>query len=306
MVRIKVFPFWRKQYLFHPKATSSAAILNLYHPYNPIAKLNWWLWKKFNFYQIFFTLELSKNSKQYKILDRLIDEDIDYIWAINNGTKSIYQKTTGLIISENSNKEFFFKWGDSRPAILCIKNEITIINELENYSFVPKILQYQINENEAFYTSEIIKGVKYPILKLNKNVLKLMNEIQSIHPLHAINYSLSDKMLTSFQHGDFCPWNLILEDNTHVIKAIDWEFSGFYPKGFDVLYYIFSVEFDIKRRSKVENIMSKKYSIIDDYYKSIGIEDWKPYLKEFATICCERYCYTKEGNDFINLLNYCK
>jgi hypothetical protein len=305
MSRIKAFPFWRKQYLFHSKATSNVTLLNLYHPYKPIAKLNWWLWKYFALYQTLFTFKLNDDSKLYQIINKFTDANPDYIWAINRGTKSRYQKTTGLFISREPSKDFFFKWGNSKLAIESIKNEIAIDKELKNHSFAPKMLQFQINENEAFYTTAIIRGTKYKSLDINSNILALIHEIQSMQPQQAVNYYPHDKLITSFHHGDFSPWNLILEDDTQIIKAIDWEFCGIYPQGFDLLHYIFSVEFLIKKNSITQDIINEKYSIISDYYKTVGIDNWKPYLKEFAKICSKRYWNSKASDGFLKLLNYC-
>jgi thiamine kinase-like enzyme len=308
MKKIKAFPFWKKQYLFHPEATNNITLLRLYHPYNSIAKLNWWLWKNFTFYQTIFTYPIQEDSKLNKFLKKFTESNPDYVWAINRGTKSIYQKSTGLFISPKRSgeisKDFFFKWGDSTHAIESIKNEIAIFNELKNYPFAPRLLQFQTNEGDAFYTTEIIQGKKYTSLDVNSDVIKLINDIQNIHPQQVKNYSTSLTLISSFHHGDFGPWNLIVEEDTNIIKAIDWEFCGLYPKGFDLLYYIFSVEFLI-RKNAAENIVAKKHSIIDTYFKSIGIEDWKPYLKEFANICHKRNVNTKIGDDFYKLLNYC-
>jgi len=154
MERIKAFPFWRKQYLFHPRATSNVTLLKLYHPYNPIAKLNWWLWKYFNFYQKIVTIHIKKDSEVYQIIHSFMDANPEYIWAINRGTKSIYQKTTGIFIlnksSEDPYMDFFFKWGNSKLAIELIKNEIAVNSQLKKYSFAPKMIRFQMNENKAF------------------------------------------------------------------------------------------------------------------------------------------------------------
>jgi len=309
MNRVKTFPFWRKQYLFHPEATSNVTLLKIYHPYHPMAKLNWWIWKKINLYQKLFTFKLNDDSKLFQVIDRFIDSDPDYVWAINRGTECIYQKTTGLIISGNSSKKpdkaFFFKWGDSTLAISAIKNEIMINNDIKHYSFAPKMLESYSNENEAFYTTEVIQGTKYTSLTITKDVLSLIREIQMLQPIQTINYCLSKTLIKSFQHGDFCPWNLIQEDETNIIKVIDWEFCGIYPKGFDLLYYIFSVEFQVKKNYMPEDIISENYFIINSYYNELGIKDWKPYLKETAEICSIRYVNTTEGDNFLKLFNYC-
>ena len=310
MNRVRTFPFWRKQYLFHPEATSNFTLLKIYHPYNPIAKINWWFWKKINLYQKLFTFHLSNDSKLYKIIERFIDSDPDYVWAINRGTESIYQKTTGLIISGKCsgkpNRAFFFKWGDSKLAIDSIKNEIAINNDIKQYPFAPKMLEFYSNENEAFYTTEIIHGSKYAYLTINAEIISLIKEIQILQPAVAINYCLSDALIQSFHHGDFCPWNLIQEDKTNIIKAIDWEFCGIYPKGFDLLYFIFSVEFQVKKNYAPQDIINEQYSLIQEYYSDLGIEDWMPYLKEFAEICSKRYINTKEGDNFLKLLACCR
>ncbi len=312
MDRIKAFPFWRKQYLFHTKATSNCTLLRLYQPYKPIAKLNWRLWKFFSVYQLLFTFKIKENSPLSQLINKLIGQNTEYIWAINRGTKSIYQKTTGLVVSKELSSEvvhpknFFFKWGNSTLAIESIKNEIDVIVELQNKSFAPQIIYFEINEKEAFYKTQIIHGTKYVFLEINNDIINLIKEIQHTRPLHSKNHCKSSVLLTSFQHGDFCPWNLIKEDTTNIIKAIDWEFCGIYPNGFDLLYYIFSIEFQIKKNSTPENILNKNYSILNDYYNDIGIKDWKPYLEEFAEICSKRYDNTEEGNDFLRLLNYCR
>jgi hypothetical protein len=309
MSPIKAYPFWRKQYLFHPKATSNITLLKLYHPYRLPAKINWWLWKKISWYQSIFTFNLKKDTKLNYILAKFVGNNADYVWVINRGTDSIHQKITGLFIAINSTIEshdnFFFKWGDSKIAIESIKNEIEIYTELSNYPIVPKILQYQISEKEAFYTTQIVKGTKYPYLEITGEVLGLTDEIAQLNPLKAINYCISDKLLRSFNHGDFCPWNMIIDDKTNEIRIIDWEFCGIYLKGFDLLYFIFCIEFQVKKNSSPETIMEKNYSVINHYYSSMGISDWKPYLKEFAEICADRFANEEEGDDFLKLVNYC-
>jgi hypothetical protein len=309
MSKIKAFPFWKKQYLFHDKATSNNTLLRLYHPYNSIAKLNWWLWRNFPIYQALFTFTLHDHSKLNQFIKKFTDVNPDYQWAINRGTKTIYQKNTGLFISNNRSKnideDFFFKWGDTIHAIESIKKEAELFIELKNQPFAPTLLQYKSDSNQAYYTTEIIHGSKYTSMDVNNEVLSLIHKIEEIHIPQIKNYCLSTTLLTSFHHGDFGPWNLIVEEKTNIIKAIDWEFSGIYPKGFDLLYYIFSVEFLIRKNIAMETIINKNKSTIETYFKTKGIEDWMPYLKEFASICSKRNPNTIIGGHFDKLINYC-
>ena len=112
MIKIKAYPFWKKQYLFHQDATSNSSLLRLYHPYNSFAKINWWLWKNIPFYQKIFTYTLQEDSKLNKFIKKFTDVNPDYSWVINRGSENIYQKTTGLFIAKenkrNIHKDFFF------------------------------------------------------------------------------------------------------------------------------------------------------------------------------------------------------
>ena len=248
---------------------------------------------------------MRNNPKLYQFINTFLQINEDYVWVINRGSNFVFQKVTGLFISKHTtsfSKNFFFKWGDSAHAIESIKNEVALYNELNNNSLVPKLLEYKITEYEAYYTTEIIQGSKYTALEFNKDVLGLINQIESLKPQQVKKYSLSDNLITSFCHGDFCPWNLIIESGTNTIKAVDWEFCGIYPKGFDLLYYIFSVEFIIRKSSTSDEIIKNKYSIINNYYNPAGITDWKPYLKEFADICFKREGKTSLGENFYKLL----
>ena len=73
------------------------------------------------------------------------------------------------------------------------------------------------------------------------------------------------------------------------LKIIDWEMAGERALGHDLFTYIFQTAFLIRREESFENVMQKNRTLIDSYFESAGVDDWKPYFKDFALLKVDEF-----------------
>ncbi|MDQ6722739.1 MAG: hypothetical protein M3Z01_00525, partial [Thermoproteota archaeon] len=80
------FPFWRRQYYFHPLAIDDKFLLSMYQPYKYLSKNAWFYWQKFKILQHYSKSELHQLPIQFKMLKNIVPNLNEYVWVINTGS----------------------------------------------------------------------------------------------------------------------------------------------------------------------------------------------------------------------------
>jgi thiamine kinase-like enzyme len=131
-------------------------------------------------------------------------------------------------------------------------------------------------------------------MKYQDNKQSKLQELVNSNRLLAKTYLDSFDHLSRFEfyeaHGDFTRWNVALGPNNQV-QAIDWEFSGFKPRFFDIIHY--QVSYDILVKSLLSQQILDGLDVIGDRYSN---EDkWSEYVRLYFTFQSLQYCSLYEN-----------
>ncbi len=92
------YPFWRKQYFFHPMVIKDKTLLSIYHPYSTLTKIAWFGWKNNWFIRRTSMLKHKNIPFDFSILEHIIDNHENYNWVINLGSQ--YEDRSTTIVAE--------------------------------------------------------------------------------------------------------------------------------------------------------------------------------------------------------------
>jgi thiamine kinase-like enzyme len=93
-------------------------------------------------------------------------------------------------------------------------------------------------------------------------------------------------LITCLSHGDFTPWNMIIEKGEY--RLIDWEMAEERPLGYDIFTYTLRQKMLTEQLSPTEIVKSHA----DDYSKYFAewnITDYTPYLQWYAKELSNKY-----------------
>ncbi|MGM0407490.1 MAG: phosphotransferase [Bacteroidota bacterium] len=288
-------PF-NRQYYFPEGFEKYSIFQGFYQPYTMAGHILWFVWKN---YRWFRHLYYEDNAEKFLPIDQLKKHvDSDSIMAFNRGAPGVEQKLTILGLDRLKNTEFFIKYADKEISVNNVLNEGNILKQLD-LDFVPKLKLLHKNDKYTLIQTEVVKGERLADLSINKqlvNVLLTLSE-QNIITRGKIKTTLK----CSFAHGDFCPWNLIVDNNK--IYIYDWEMADHYPLGYDLFTFIFQTSFLISPGKKLEKILdSATLEHINFYFNNFHIKDWRPYLYEFANLKFNREFNKQNRRLFPNYL----
>tara|TARA_B110000238_G_C16007322_1_gene387241 strand:- start:170 stop:943 length:774 start_codon:yes stop_codon:yes gene_type:complete len=211
-------------------------------------------------------------------LKKYINNDI--IFAFNRGTKGIEQKTSVLGIDLETKEEFFIKYANTELARENVNNEGKILKQLAFLEFVPQLKQH-INEAEfTFIQTSVFKGERVVNQNIERQILGVLKRISSLKVVSKNECHTALK--TCFAHGDFCPWNMML--NADELQVYDWEMAQIYPIGYDLFTYIFQTSFLLTPSKKNRDIINENNELMNNYFVGQDINDWTPYLSAFSAI----------------------
>lgn len=268
-----------KQYYF-PEGFGEYPIFQaFYQPYKVTAKLMWRIWLNTPLLRSIFLNNQPENILPLKHINEYIMSDS--ILAFNFGTKGIEQKISVLGVDKQTKETFFIKYATSEVARRNVYNEGLVLEQLKNLPFVPKIeLNVSSNEGYSLIKTSVMHGDKMILQKLDEAKLEILFVIsdQSVKS----NRKYDNNLKSSFAHGDFCAWNMLIDKGE--IKIFDWEMGGQYPLGYDLFTYIFQYEFLINESMQFELIIKNNFDLIHKYFDKFNIVDWIFYLKEFAKL----------------------
>lgn len=267
---------------FFPKLTKkSRFIYSLYGNYGGVvAKLYWWLFLHCSLVRYLNRVE-SSSVQDFELLQSLLGTDS--IFGINFGTPSPDQKKS-ILGYDGAGMHFFAKLSQKENAKKLSSNEIFVYQKLADSGLVPKLFNYKVTDDYVFLKTECVEGCHIHGQMSNVEILKILETLRAYHYDEKLK---SDGLKTCFSHGDFCPWNMLENDGR--LKIIDWEMAGERALGHDLFTYVFQTAFLIHREESFENVMRESKKLIESYFKSACIDDWKPYLKTFTLLKIEEF-----------------
>ncbi len=271
-------PFSR-QYYFPEGFDNYPVFSTFYKAYKFNARLFWKMWRNSSFVRNLFYTNHAENILPINQISKYVSAGS--VVAYNLGTKGIEQKITALSIDTITHETFFIKYATSTIAIANVLNEAAVLKQLSALSFVPELI-LSAHEDQLFtlIKTTVLAGDKMEHHLLNKQLLDILFTLSKQHVKSHRNYK-SD-LLNCFAHGDFCPWNMVVNDGE--IKLFDWELAGQYPLGYDLFTYIFQYQFLVKEIKRFDKVLKENEFIIQQYFDYFEIDDWTPYLQEFAKL----------------------
>lgn len=230
---------------------------------------------KFFFDNLIKEIDIYKNNQGNQNLPNLIDYYIG-----DNVCLIILEKINGKTIGQNRNEFNLNLTKNERiniiKNVLDIKN-IKINNKLDNSYNREECLQKYLEASKMFLDEKIYNKIR-----------KLKNEI------------ISEKYERVIAHGDLISTNIML--NKDNIIFIDWEFTSYKPKYYDLIYFLLfsktynsidiidEFDFNIDKKEALKDGVilclkeiqnnSKLYGKIDDKIVNKNINRWKRELSD--------------------------
>lgn len=275
------FDPFRKQYYFPKDFESYPLFKTFFQPYTLKGRLLWFMWYNFKVLR-----RLSSTSSLEEILpleniQKQFKEKV--ILAFNQGTKGAEQKITVLGVKKGSNDTFFIKYAESEIARRNVNNEGKILQQLRYLPFVPQLQAHINTPDYTLIQTSVFLGQRLRKISVNSILMTILFELvdQVVETEYCYEYGLKK----NFAHGDFCPWNILTDLGE--LKVFDWELAGYYPAGYDLLTFIFQTSFLLSPKKTIKEIHNENQDSINNYFTTIGITDYVPYLIAFATIKLE-------------------
>ncbi|MDQ3193097.1 MAG: phosphotransferase [Bacteroidota bacterium] len=276
---------------------------NFYQPYTLGGSVIWFLWKNFSLIrklcrtnepEIIFPFErINKYCPKTSIL------------AFNKGTPGPEQKITILGIDIKTQEEFFIKYAESAIARANVQNEAYILQQLSHLDFVPKLKVVIENSEYTLIKTNVLHGNRTSQYNLDKKLLNVLLEFTTLNVVSQKKFETG--LNTCFSHGDFCPWNIMINDGKIIVY--DWEMAGNYPFGYDLFTYIFQMAFLISPKKGIDSLLQQNLNLIQEYFNYLEILKWNPYLLAFAQVKLQ--LETKKNNlrlmeQYNRILKYAK
>lgn len=269
----------RPQYFFPFNYSECQFFLRFFTPYTFKGSLIWWLWKKSYFLKYFFQVNESEVPDLASIKNYIGNKGI---WAINKGTPGPEQKTTAIGYLPDRDQRLFIKYAESEKARELIINEHFILQKLIDIEGVPQIIEYKNNCSAVMLQTRYVDGEKLRQTILTDQIIDLLLKLVKVNATDCRDYTRGFAGIKCFGHGDFCPWNILIEGND--LHLVDWEMAGIYPVGYDLFNYIFQTQFLLHPSKQPKKILGENTKGINSYFAGVGISDWLSLLWKFAEL----------------------
>jgi Predicted aminoglycoside phosphotransferase len=302
-MRYYYFNPYSRQFYFPEGFEKHQLFSRLYKPYLCCAKILWGIWLNSRPFRSLFSTNHPENRLPINEIGKYAPPGS--IMAFNLGTPGIEQKITVLGISPTSGETFFFKYATSSIARNNVSNEAAILQQLSHLSIIPE-LQLHINGANKYtlIKTKVLEGVKMEYIPVNDQILSILLVLADQSVL--CNRKYESELRTCFAHGDFCSWNMLIHNGE--IKVCDWEMAGLYPLGYDLFTNIFQTSFELNSEVQISKLLQINFSIIQQYFQHFKINNWMPYLLEFANLKLQ-FEEKKEKSTlvqpFLELKKYC-
>ena len=277
-MRYYYFNPFSKQYYFPEGFQQHPLFTSFYQPYTITGSLLWFVWKKLSILRRFCREESVESVLPIDRFKKHLPSTA--IMAINRGTVGIEQKMSILAHVPISGNEFFMKYAESEIARKNVDNEGKVLAQLHHLYFVPKLHLHVSEKEYTLIQTNILKGERLAKQKVDNQILAVLIQLskQNVYTDRTFRFDLK----SCFAHGDFCPWNMLLDENQ--LNVFDWEMAGSYPLGYDLFTYIFQTSFLLTPKKSFEKLLKQNLLFIEEYFNALKIENWQSYLQAFAAI----------------------
>jgi hypothetical protein len=277
-MRYNYFNPFSKQYYFPEGFQQHSLFTSFYQPYTFAGSLLWLAWHNFGLIRRFCREESVESVLPIDCFKKHLP--LGAIMAINRGTEGIEQKMSILAYDPVSSDEFFMKYAESEIAQKNVANEGKVLAQLKHLDFVPKLLQLAQETDYTLIQTNISKGKRLRKQKVEAQILNILILLSK----QKVNTDrmFSSELKSCFAHGDFCPWNMMLDGSQ--LNVFDWEMAGIYPLGYDLFTFIFQTSFLLSPTVKIKDILKRNRAMITSYFSFQGINDWENYFMEFIDI----------------------
>lgn len=271
------FKTFTTSYYFPHLDSSLQYMYGLYSPYGGrLSKIYWWLFQHSSVVRSLTSV--NEKDLEFPYSKIKASDGNDTLMSFNMGSPGVEQKISILGYDKTLDIPFFAKFSEKPRAKELTKNEIRIYRMLDGTGLTPKLLKAVDTDDYVYLKAEFIKGSRPKSRKMTDEVLQLCLPLSKYH--------LTDKdvdengLKMSLSHGDFCPWNVLVSEGT--IRLIDWELATDRTLGYDLFTYICQVSILFEPDKDLLLAIDESMEYVKAYFSTLGISDYKPYLKAFA------------------------
>jgi len=247
---------------------------SFYKPYSFVGFMSWWLFKNSIIYRTLFEKNNIETHIPEKNIRRIVGTKA--LMAFNTGTTGVEQKTTALGVINK--EEFFIKYAKTEISIFNVVNEHNVLQQLSSLNYVPKVLDYYQDDQQVLLKTTVLEGNRLGFILMNDNILDCLINLEKMQI--KTHKEPSTSLKKSFAHGDFCPWNMMINKNK--ILLYDWEMAGNYSLGYDLFTFIFQSNFLLNPKKSLDIIFLENEKFVIKYFSHFNISEWKEYLVNFA------------------------
>lgn len=268
------FKTFRTSYFFPSPKKEYKFLYNLYTPYGgKLSKFYWWLFRHCYLVRSVNRVNIDNANSPIARIIHFCPKGC--VMSFNMGTPGPEQKISCLGIGADK-KRFFAKYSEKEGAKTLSRNEIRVLSLLKGSGLTPELYDYHEDKEYIFFRTSCVSGHNPVCIQLNNDLIALAININKIQ----LNDNQSNGLLSGLSHGDFTPWNVLIDSGTY--RMIDWEMADIRELGYDVFTYITHVNALINQGNSLNQAIKDNKDYIDYYFKEFGVLDWQPYLKAFV------------------------
>lgn len=271
------FKTFRTSYYFPRINEELEYLYGLYAAYGgKLSKFYWWLFRNCEVVRRLNQVDSSKVEFPFSDISEF--EGKGSLMAFNLGTPGSEQKISILGFNQKEKLRFFAKYSEKKAAMELTKNEIAVYNLLGETCLTPTIFDTKVSENFVWMKTSYVDGSHYSTMELTQEVVNLALVLSQYHlPEKSSN---EKGLLTCLSHGDFCPWNMLVNDGK--IKLIDWEMAAERPLGYDIFKYVCQCSRLFHPNKAYSSVIKENKTLIDLYFFKLGIKNWEAYYEYFS------------------------
>lgn len=273
------FRTFRTSYFFPRMRKELEFMYGLYPTYGGrLSKIYWWLFRHCSLVRLLNACDGGKAGFPYRKIEGL--EGYGSLMAFNLGTPGPEQKISILGFDEKKKEPFFAKFSEKPGAIAFTKNEAATLQVLKGTNLAPELYEVKEQDDCIWMRTAFVRGKHLSSMALTDEIVDLALSLSKYH--------LSDKtsneegLLLSLSHGDFCPWNMLVNEGR--LQLIDWEMAADRPLGYDIFKYVCQVSLLFTPEKPLIEAITENRVLVDRYFSQCGIEDWKAYRDLFLKV----------------------
>ena len=271
------FSTFTTSYYFPEIDADSSFLYGLYSAYGN--KLSRWYWRKFQQSRFVRSLTSVKEDRlpfPYAKIRELCGSEA--LVSFNMGSPGDAQKISMLGYMPTNRQRFFAKFSQKPEAMWLSKHEIEVLTLLQETMLVPRLYDCKIGDDYVCLQTEYVQGHRPIDTLLNQQVVDFLIKLSSFHYPNAQGVS---EMRTCLSHGDFCPWNMLVQPDGS-LRMIDWEMADERIVGYDIFTWLLNVAGLVTGKIPLYHIIEKNRKHIMRYFNAVQINDYTPYLRVFV------------------------